>query len=73
MTKRILLEKGQELSAAKNIRGKFEKKTQIEFYFDFCKEEPTLKRSQASFEKHKPFNVKTATKSDRNTCLCRNT
>ena len=37
---------------------------------EFCKEYP-IKCSQATFEVEKPYYVKTATKSDRNSCLCR--
>ena len=44
---------------------------QTELYLEFCKSGSGVKCSQSLFEKEKPYYVKTATRSDRNSCLCR--
>ena len=69
--KRDIIRKTTGVKCYEKHPRQMSEKTQTELYFDICKEEPTLKCSQASFKKLKPFHVKTATKSDRNTCLCR--
>ena len=46
-------------------------KTQTEIYLDFCNSGTNIKCSQRRFEAERPFNVKPATRADRNSCMCR--